>query len=179
MERRNNVDMYFVRLVFTLHETAFSAMKHKQIDKETNRSEKTFINDDWRLRNDLPYKAVKPTWIKLQNHLSKLNVTHTRAAKILRRSGEKWREQRYILWQSIINFHYELCWSEKLMGKPFFSRGKFPRLQRKVHLSRFDCFPLPDPRLSRAWNTYTTFSSDEKFLQHVFELVTMKTIRRG
>ena len=122
MERRNNVDMYFARLVFRtpLHETAFSAKKYKQIDKETNRSEKTFINDDWRLRNDLPYKAVKPTWIKLQNHLSKLNVTHTRAANILRHSGEKWREQRYILWQSIINFHYELCWSEKLMGKPFF-----------------------------------------------------------
>lgn len=94
MERRNNVDKHFARLVFRtpLHKTVIFIKKYRQIDKETNRSVKTFINDDWRLRNDLPYKAVKPTWIKLQNHLSKLNVTHTRAANtfygIQGKSGE-------------------------------------------------------------------------------------------
>lgn len=109
----------------------------------------TCINDDWRLRNDLPYKAVKwctkPTRIKLQNHLSKLNVAHTEL--FLRRcatGGGKWeaseKEQRYITRLSIINFHYEFCWCEKLMGEPF------PALEGrlcKVCLSRFDCFPLP------------------------------------
>lgn len=56
---------------------------------------KTFINDDWRLRNDLPYKAVKqhtePTRIKLQNHLSKLNVAHTKI--FLRHEGGSGRSK--------------------------------------------------------------------------------------
>jgi hypothetical protein len=41
------------------------------------------------LRNDLPYKAVKPTRIKLQNHLSKLNVTHTGAAEFYGIQGKR------------------------------------------------------------------------------------------
>jgi hypothetical protein len=43
------------------------------------------------LRNDVPYKAVKPTRIKLQNHLSKLNVTRmkSKSEAFLRHAGEK------------------------------------------------------------------------------------------
>lgn len=98
------------------------------------------INDDWRLRNDLPYKAVerytKPTRIKLQNHLSKLNVTHTK----------KW-------------FFHSVVSEARVKGTPgdyqsliFITdsagaRNWWVNLRSRrdeVCLSRFDCFPLPD-----------------------------------
>lgn len=71
------------------HRKTSLSTKKTQTNWHGNKSKwKTFINDDWRLRNDLPYKAVKSTRIKLQNHLSKLNVTHTKAENFYGMQGK-------------------------------------------------------------------------------------------
>lgn len=117
--------MYF-RLLCTLPVTDFSLLRESnKLTWRWIRRKVALINDDWRLRNDVPYKAVErytkqPTRIKLQNHLSKLNVTHTKKWFV-----REWsKSQRYARRLSIINFHYELSRSEKLMGKPSLSKGR-------------------------------------------------------
>lgn len=154
-------------------------LKKIQTNWHGNKStRKTFINDDWRLRNDLPYKAVKqhtkPTRIKLENHLSKLNVAHTKI--FLRHAGESGRSKGTFFDNQSLIFITSFAdarnwWVNRSLQSSHEEWGK-------VCLSRFDCFSLPDfllPPFGVIEGAHPPIILSLLFV-HVPKHVTMKTI---